>query len=195
MISSEIEEVLGLAHRVLVMRRGAITREFGADPPLDAVMEAAFGLGGSDRHDRCSRPGRRPGDPVPAGDRARGRPTGSPLPPRAQPRRIKAEHVRDYGIVVFAIALFIYFSRRVVRSSSPSSNLLNLVYPERDRRHRRVRGHAHDHRRQLRPLARGDLRARARCLARGPRSTGACGGRSPSRSAPARAWASSTGCW
>jgi len=47
LISSEIEEVLGLAHRVLVMRRGSITREFGADPPLEAVMEAAFGLGGS----------------------------------------------------------------------------------------------------------------------------------------------------
>jgi ABC-type sugar transport system ATPase subunit len=47
LISSEIEEVLGLAHRVLVMRRGSITREFGADPPMDAVMEAAFGLGGS----------------------------------------------------------------------------------------------------------------------------------------------------
>ncbi len=47
LISSEIEEVLGLAHRVLVMRLGAITREFGADPPLEAVMEAAFGLGGS----------------------------------------------------------------------------------------------------------------------------------------------------
>jgi ribose transport system ATP-binding protein len=46
LISSEIEEVLGLAHRVLVMRRGSITREFAADPPLDAVMEAAFGLGG-----------------------------------------------------------------------------------------------------------------------------------------------------
>ncbi|HEY1777585.1 MAG TPA: sugar ABC transporter ATP-binding protein [Solirubrobacteraceae bacterium] len=47
MISSEIEEVLGLAHRVLVMRRGAITREFPADPPLSEVMEAAFGLPGS----------------------------------------------------------------------------------------------------------------------------------------------------
>jgi ABC-type sugar transport system ATPase subunit len=46
LISSEIEEVLGLAHRVLVMRRGSITTEFEADPPLDAVMEAAFGLGG-----------------------------------------------------------------------------------------------------------------------------------------------------
>ena len=49
MVSSEIEEVLGLAHRVLVMRRGAITREFGADPPLSDVMEAAFGLAGSER--------------------------------------------------------------------------------------------------------------------------------------------------
>jgi ABC-type sugar transport system ATPase subunit len=48
MISSEIEEVLGLAHRVLVMRRGAITREFPADPPLGDVMEAAFGLPGSE---------------------------------------------------------------------------------------------------------------------------------------------------
>ena len=46
MISSEIEEVLGLAHRVLVMRRGAITREFPADPPLSEVMEAVFGLAG-----------------------------------------------------------------------------------------------------------------------------------------------------
>jgi len=46
LISSEIEEVLGLAHRVLVMRRGSITREFSADPPMEAVMEAAFGLGG-----------------------------------------------------------------------------------------------------------------------------------------------------
>jgi ABC-type sugar transport system ATPase subunit len=46
MISSEIEEVLGLAHRVLVMRRGAITREFAADPPLSEVMEAVFGLAG-----------------------------------------------------------------------------------------------------------------------------------------------------
>ena len=48
MISSELEEVLGLAHRVLVMRRGAITREFPADPPLGDVMEAAFGLPGSE---------------------------------------------------------------------------------------------------------------------------------------------------
>jgi ribose transport system ATP-binding protein len=47
LISSEIEEVLGLAHRVLVMRRGSITREFDADPPMEAVMEAVFGLGGS----------------------------------------------------------------------------------------------------------------------------------------------------
>jgi simple sugar transport system ATP-binding protein/ribose transport system ATP-binding protein len=47
MISSELEEVLGLAHRVLVIRRGAIVREFQADPALGDVMEAAFGLPGS----------------------------------------------------------------------------------------------------------------------------------------------------
>jgi len=47
MISSELEEVLGLAHRVLVIRRGAIVREFQADPLLGDVMEAAFGLPGS----------------------------------------------------------------------------------------------------------------------------------------------------
>jgi len=47
LISSELEEVLGLAHRVLVIRRGAITREFAADPPLGDVMEAAFGLTGA----------------------------------------------------------------------------------------------------------------------------------------------------
>jgi ribose transport system permease protein len=43
------------------------------------------------------------------------------------PQRIKAEHVRDYGIVVFAIALFLYFW-----VASPvfltSQNLLNLVF-------------------------------------------------------------------
>ena len=49
LISSEIEEVLGLAHRVLVMRRGAITQEFPADPPLDDVMAAVFGLPGGNQ--------------------------------------------------------------------------------------------------------------------------------------------------
>ena len=44
LISSDLEEVLGLAHRVLVMRRGTIVAEFGADPSMDAVMEAAFGV-------------------------------------------------------------------------------------------------------------------------------------------------------
>jgi simple sugar transport system ATP-binding protein/ribose transport system ATP-binding protein len=49
LISSEIEEVLGLAHRTIVMRRGAVVSEFRADPPLNDVMEAAFGLPGSER--------------------------------------------------------------------------------------------------------------------------------------------------
>jgi ribose transport system permease protein len=42
-------------------------------------------------------------------------------------RRLKAEHVRDYGILVFFVGIFIYFS-----IASPvfltSGNLLNLVY-------------------------------------------------------------------
>lgn len=43
MISSEVEEVLGLAHRVLVMRKGGIVAEFqGASMTEDAVMHAAF---------------------------------------------------------------------------------------------------------------------------------------------------------
>jgi rhamnose transport system ATP-binding protein len=43
LISSEIEEVLGLAHRVLVMRGGRIVGEFaGDDATTDNVMRAAF---------------------------------------------------------------------------------------------------------------------------------------------------------
>ena len=44
-ISSELEEVLGLAHRVLVMRRGRICAELQTDDlSPDAVMHASFGL-------------------------------------------------------------------------------------------------------------------------------------------------------
>jgi ABC-type sugar transport system ATPase subunit len=43
LISSEIEEVLGLAHRVLVMRTGHVVGEFAGDAITDeAVMNAAF---------------------------------------------------------------------------------------------------------------------------------------------------------
>jgi rhamnose transport system ATP-binding protein len=44
MISSEIEEVLGLAHRVLVVRGGRIVAEFAGElAQEEAVMRAAFG--------------------------------------------------------------------------------------------------------------------------------------------------------
>lgn len=44
MISSELEEVLGLAHRVLVMKDGQIVAEFDrADATEHAIMVAAFG--------------------------------------------------------------------------------------------------------------------------------------------------------
>ena len=43
LISSEIEEVLGLSHRVLVMRGGRIVAELAGEEATDeAVMSAAF---------------------------------------------------------------------------------------------------------------------------------------------------------
>jgi ribose transport system ATP-binding protein len=46
LISSEIEEVLGLAHRVLVVRGGRIVEEFsGTEATMEAVMAKAFGMG------------------------------------------------------------------------------------------------------------------------------------------------------
>jgi ABC-type sugar transport system ATPase subunit len=46
LISSELEEVLGLAHRVLVMRRGRLVAEYGEDATIDQVMAAAFATEG-----------------------------------------------------------------------------------------------------------------------------------------------------
>ena len=44
LISSEIEEVVGLAHRVLVMRRGRLVQELDADAITEgAILAAAFG--------------------------------------------------------------------------------------------------------------------------------------------------------
>jgi ribose transport system ATP-binding protein len=43
-ISSEIEEVMGLSHRLLVMRRGRVAREFGwGEASRAEVIAAAFG--------------------------------------------------------------------------------------------------------------------------------------------------------
>jgi ABC-type sugar transport system ATPase subunit len=43
LISSDVEEILGLAHRVLVMRRGKITAELsGGDLTEAAILGAAF---------------------------------------------------------------------------------------------------------------------------------------------------------
>jgi ABC-type sugar transport system ATPase subunit len=44
LISSELEEVIGLAHRVLVVRGGRIVAEFaGGEANEESVMRAAFG--------------------------------------------------------------------------------------------------------------------------------------------------------
>jgi ABC-type sugar transport system ATPase subunit len=42
-VSSEIEEVLGISHRILVMRAGGIVAELGHDATEDSVLNAAFG--------------------------------------------------------------------------------------------------------------------------------------------------------
>jgi ABC-type sugar transport system ATPase subunit len=42
LISSDLEEVLGLAHRTIVMRAGEVVAELGADATEEAVMAAAF---------------------------------------------------------------------------------------------------------------------------------------------------------
>jgi ABC-type sugar transport system ATPase subunit len=43
LISSEIEEILGLAHRVLVMRRGRVVEELQGDEMSESkILAAAF---------------------------------------------------------------------------------------------------------------------------------------------------------
>ena len=71
-----------------------------------------------------------PSDPVagnPAGAGESAGADGIAVPGTSSRRRIRAQHVRDYGIVVFAIALFVYFA-----IASPvfltKQNLLNLVF-------------------------------------------------------------------
>ena len=70
-----------------------------------------------------------PSDPVAGDPVVAGEPVSAAIAVPRVPslRRIKAQHVRDYGIVVFAIVLFIYFS---IASSVflTSQNLLNLVF-------------------------------------------------------------------
>ena len=47
LVSSELEEVIGICHRVLVMRRGRIVAEHEGGEMTEAnLLEAAFGLGG-----------------------------------------------------------------------------------------------------------------------------------------------------
>lgn len=64
------------------------------------------------------------GEPTATGDAVSA--GGIALPRIRSPRRLRAEHVRDYGIVAFAVALFAYFA---VASNVflTSQNLLNLI--------------------------------------------------------------------
>lgn len=51
-VSSEIEELLGLAHRVVVLRQGHLVGEFTRSAPRESVMGAAFGHEGDVDGDR-----------------------------------------------------------------------------------------------------------------------------------------------
>lgn len=48
-VSSEIEELLGLAHRVLVLRQGRVVGDFARAAPRESVMGAAFGHEGDEQ--------------------------------------------------------------------------------------------------------------------------------------------------
>jgi ABC-type sugar transport system ATPase subunit len=51
LISSENEELVGLAHRILVMRGGRIVGEYDAEPHhADGIMQAAFGIDSAERN-------------------------------------------------------------------------------------------------------------------------------------------------
>jgi ABC-type sugar transport system ATPase subunit len=48
LISNEVEEILGLAHRVIVMRGGRLVAELaGPDMTEEAIVSAAFGAAGT----------------------------------------------------------------------------------------------------------------------------------------------------
>jgi len=72
-------------------------------------------------------PGAAAPDDVPAGAALAGVPPGGFERRVRSGRRLRAEHIRDYGIVAFFFALFLYFSL-----ASPvfltTGNLLNIVY-------------------------------------------------------------------
>jgi len=49
LISSDLEEVMGLSHRILVLCRGKLVGEFPGDASEDEILTAAFGEHGRDR--------------------------------------------------------------------------------------------------------------------------------------------------
>jgi ABC-type sugar transport system ATPase subunit len=46
LISSELDEIMGAAHRILVMHRGRLVAQLEGDAPEDAILHAAFGRAG-----------------------------------------------------------------------------------------------------------------------------------------------------
>ncbi len=98
LISSDVEELLGLAHRVLVMRGGRVVAELTGDKVTEAaILGAAFGPrheAGTPRKDAPPASPGEPGDPPPpASPQPPGEP-GDPPPGSLQPPAMR-EEVRE----------------------------------------------------------------------------------------------------
>ncbi len=192
MISSEIEEVLGLAHRVLVMRRGSDHARVPADPPLGEVMEAAFGLPGE--RGMTIQPPNAAATTHPPTPRSRAS-RGRLRPPRAQraaPEGRARPRLRDRRLRRSASSSYFSFALaglpdEPATCSTSSTRTRPIGIPA-------CAVTLDDHRRQLRPVARRDLHASPRCCAPGRRCIGACWWCFPVAIVSRRAsWASSNG--
>ena len=132
LISSEIEEVIGLAHRILVVREGRIVAEFDGDADEATVMRAAFGT-----------------DPVPTRQRGTtltdtiARTTSTAVRYRAWWPADRSSRVRHHRRLRRAVRGAVVHQRRVPHQAEPPQ-------PRRAAGtggHPRLRLHARDHRR------------------------------------------------
>ena len=114
LISSELEEVIGLAHRVLVVREGRIVKELIGDAiEEEAVLQAAFATRPVNHHARRWK-------------RCRPAPSSLHRSTTLSPRRRRISALRDYGIVFSFVALFAALAFSTDAFLTPR-NLFNIL--------------------------------------------------------------------